>query len=131
MLYDLFAALKLSEERRKCRYRKDNNGLKLFRQYSQDACQLECVIEMATEKCGCVPWDYPQLLKEDLLQVCEGWGRYCFESVLKDSNKELNNCGHCVPDCIVTRYNIYNNNYVLESIINRGLPDCMHNNSTR
>ena len=59
---------------------------------------------MATKKCGCVPWDYPQLIKEGFLEVCEGWGRYCFESVLKDTNKRLNNCGYCLPDCIITRY---------------------------
>ena len=117
MRYRIYAASKLSEKRRKCRYRKENHGLKLFRQYSQDACEFECQIEMATTKCGCVPWDYPQLLKEGLLQVCEGWGRYCFKSVLKDSNKKLNNCGHCVPDCTITRYIICYNQYDLEKLI--------------
>ena len=96
----------MSEERRDCRFRKDNHDLKLFSQYSQAACQFECQIEIATNKCGCVPWDYPQLAKDDLISVCEGWGRYCFEDVLMDTRKRLNECGNCLPDCIVTRYNM-------------------------
>ena len=97
-------ATELSEERRECRFRKDTLGLKLFTQYSQAACQFECQIEIATNKCGCVPWDYPQLAKDRLISVCEGWGRYCFEDVLSDTNKRSNDCGNCLPDCIITRY---------------------------
>ena len=94
----------MSEERRDCRFRKDNHDLQLFSQYSQAACQFECQIKLATNKCGCVPWDYPQLATDDLLPVCEGWGRYCFENVLMDTSKRLNDCGNCLPDCIITRY---------------------------
>ena len=97
-------ATKLSEERRKCRFRKDTHGLKLFTQYSQAACQFECQIEIATNKCGCVPWDYPQLAKDHLISVCDGWGRYCFEDALLYANKRLNDCGNCLPECIITRY---------------------------
>ena len=100
----LMIASKLSEERRSCRFRHDIEGLKLFKQYSQSACQFECQIEMATKKCGCVPWDYPHLNTSGLSEVCEGWGRYCFENVLKDTNRRLANCKYCLPDCIITRY---------------------------
>ena len=100
----LILASKLSEERRSCRFRHDIEGLKLFKQYSQAACQFECQIQMATEKCGCVPWDYPHLNTSGLSEVCEGWGRYCFEGVLKDTNRRLANCKYCLPDCIITRY---------------------------
>lgn len=99
----LIAASKLSEERRKCRFRKDNHDLKLFSQYSQAACEFECQIQMATRKCGCVPWDYPQLATDDLLPICEAWGRYCFVSVLEDTRKRLKHCGNCLPDCITIR----------------------------
>ena len=100
------SASKFSEERRKCRFRTENLDLKLFSQYSQSACRLECQVKMATSKCGCVPWDYPQLMKDNLLPVCEGWGRYCFENVVKNSSKRLKHCGHCKPDCVTTRFTI-------------------------
>ena len=94
----------LSEERRECRFRKDSHDLKLFSQYSQAACQFECQINMAANKCGCTPWDYPQMSNDGLFSVCEGWGRYCFISVLEDTSKRLKHCGNCLPDCITTRY---------------------------
>ena len=101
-----------------CRFRKESSGLKLFSQYSQNACQFECQIEIATAKCGCVPWDYPHVSKKGLLQVCEGWGRYCFESVFKNPKNRKNHCGHCLPDCIITRYVIENNKFCLRTIAN-------------
>ena len=35
-------------------------GLSLFRNYSQDACVLECVVSIAKEECGCLPWYIPR-----------------------------------------------------------------------
>ena len=98
------SATTIDEKRRKCRFATHNKGLTLFRRYSQGACQFECQIKMAIEKCGCVPWDYPQLAEANLTEVCEGWGRHCFESDLRNDAKRLKFCRHCLPDCSITRY---------------------------
>ena len=48
----------LSIQERKCRLIEENNDLKVFKIYTQEACLLECKINMATSKCGCTPWNY-------------------------------------------------------------------------
>ena len=101
-LFSLSAA-KISPTKRDCRFRNENQDMKLFNQYSQNGCMFECQIAMATKKCGCVPWDYPHLRKSGLSDVCDGWGKHCFEGVMKDATKRLANCKHCLPDCSITR----------------------------
>ena len=102
----LLPASQLSEVRRNCRFRTENQGLKLFKQYSQNSCMFECHLAMATQNCGCVPWDYPHFERSGLSDICDGWGRYCFESVMKDTNRGFANCKHCLPDCSITRYKL-------------------------
>ena len=65
----------LPAERRGCRMREETEGLKLFGVYAQTSCIFECMLGVATRKCGCVPWDYPHLRTDGLERVCDAWGR--------------------------------------------------------
>ena len=49
----------LTESQRVCRLSEDNHQLKIFKVYTQEACLLECKIEIAYQRCGCMPWFYP------------------------------------------------------------------------
>ena len=49
----------LLEEQRQCRLLNDINGLKIFNKYSKEACLFECKVEIAMDRCDCLPWDYP------------------------------------------------------------------------
>ena len=49
----------LSEAQRGCRLNTQTNSLNVFDIYTKEACQLECDIQFAFEKCGCFPWNYP------------------------------------------------------------------------
>ena len=49
----------LTESQRHCRLSENNENLKIFKVYSQEACILECKIEKALKRCGCMPWYYP------------------------------------------------------------------------
>ena len=69
----------LSMERRKCRFLSENKGLKIFSNYTQDACFLECKLMQSAKKCLCIPWNYPRFdLSTD---ICDYQGIYCFEEV--------------------------------------------------
>ncbi len=65
--------------RRNCKFRGENGGLKVFREYTQSACVFECMLAQATDRCKCVPWNYPQL--NDTSEMCDYMGAYCFEAV--------------------------------------------------
>ena len=78
--------------------------MRFFKLYSQAACKLECEMLTAYRKCACVPWDYPHIEKDTLVDVCDGWGKNCFENMLLNANKMKISCKHCVPDCNIIRY---------------------------
>ena len=72
---------RLEKGRRKCVFPFENDGMDIFSEYTQSACVFECMLKMAVEKCGCVPWNYPRFyLTTD---VCDYLGVFCFEKVLK------------------------------------------------
>ena len=66
----------LSLAKRKCMFEDEKlkmyNFSKVFKLYSKSACDLHCHIKLVEEKCGCIPWNYPQvrdiLNKMDLIK---------------------------------------------------------------
>ena len=89
----------LTEGQRGCRLQGENNNLQIFREYSREACRLECQVEQAAQRCGCYPWDYPFKYDQDDLLVCDFLGNVCFDNVM--SNSSMDNCdvGRCPMDC--------------------------------
>lgn len=89
----------LSEVQRGCRLREENDELQIYREYSREACLLECQLQRAGQRCGCYPWDYPFYHDEDDLSICDMFGNICFDNVMKNDSKELCDLAKCPMDC--------------------------------
>ena len=77
----------------------------LLREYSREACVLECQIEQAFQRCRCFPWDYPFKSEDDEFLICDIYRNICFENVMKNNSKE--SCGDvkkCPMDCTSISY---------------------------
>ena len=83
--------------KRKCMFPDENQALKIFSQYSQSACELECRIEKAAQTCQCYPWFMPRPRDTEHQTICSVYGNYCFQKVLT-RNEVLKNC-KCWPTC--------------------------------
>lgn len=92
----------LMEEQRQCRFDLENGSLRLFKDYSQSGCLLECELQEAYERCQCIPWNYPHL--EEDMPICNQFGRDCFETAM--SNASSSATCDCPFDCSYTRYRI-------------------------
>ena len=53
--------MSLTESQRDCRLNEDTQNLDIFNVYTKTACMLECKIKYAMNRCGCAPWNYPQV----------------------------------------------------------------------
>ncbi len=95
------SAMDLEEKRRGCRFLSEDKNLKIFRGYNQESCFFECKVNLAFERCQCIPWDYPHPGGK-IEAVCDLWGKVCFENVI--GNSTLSRSCDCPFDCTTTRY---------------------------
>ena len=52
----------LSPGERNCKFEDEIGNLKMFKYYTQEACEFECMIRHAIDICGsCIPWHLPQV----------------------------------------------------------------------
>ena len=56
----------LTELQRNCRLNEKAELMNIFNVYTKVGCLFECNLRHATEKCGCVPWNYPFDSKESI-----------------------------------------------------------------
>ena len=96
------SAKDLTEEQRQCRFDLENGSLKLFKDYSQSACLLECELQEAYGRCQCIPWNYPHL--EEGMPICNQFGRDCFETAMANASSSAS-C-NCPFDCSYTRHSV-------------------------
>ncbi len=76
--------LSMSRDQRGCRFKHEAEDLRLFKEYSKQACQYECAIEKCKDICGCIPWDFPRTDEEyNSAPVCDLAGNHCFNRLLK------------------------------------------------
>ena len=68
---------------RQCRFRDENELLKIFANYTRSACRFECMLERAHESCGCTPWNFPYIGKGDM-EICDMFGSTCFYDLMSD-----------------------------------------------
>ncbi len=61
---------------KRCMSARDDHNLTLFRDYSFSSCMYECRLRVASESCGCIPWDFPRWTEE--LPICHTAGANCF-----------------------------------------------------
>eukprot|EP00095_Tigriopus_kingsejongensis_P009175 maker-scaffold145_size311916-snap-gene-1.10 protein:Tk09175 transcript:maker-scaffold145_size311916-snap-gene-1.10-mRNA-1 annotation:"GE16304" len=94
------AVKELEPTRRECRFKSEIEGLKIFKQYTQTGCILECKLTAGAAKCGCIPWNYPHLESTD--RVCDFHGSTCFERIMANS-EQTKDCD-CPFDCDSIRY---------------------------
>ena len=94
VLYTTTDAEEMSLAKRHCQKSSESNSLKIFKQYSREACVLECALDEASRRCGCKPWNYPLVLEGNKsMLLCDAFGNYCFSKEMKTlSSKSPCNC---------------------------------------
>ena len=82
-------------------FKEDPHELKLFQEYSREACKLECLVNKILKVCQCLPWDF---IRPDGLDVgipCYGKQLLCPKSVIAENSNV--GCG-CPLDCNIIKY---------------------------
>ena len=62
----------LTESQRNCRLNQDSDSLNIFNIYTRTACLFECMMRQATERCGCIPWDFPVNMNDKVRIIRKG-----------------------------------------------------------
>ena len=57
---------KLPEYKRGCRLQEDTDSMNIFSIYTRTACLFECKLKHSLERCGCIPWNYPLDIKNNV-----------------------------------------------------------------
>ena len=83
--------------KRKCMFEDETDNLKIFRKYSQSACELECKIIEAAKTCRCYPWFIPAPPDPEYKTICGIHGNYCFQKVMALPHV-FKSCS-CLPTC--------------------------------
>lgn len=94
------SAKELEPGQRECRLKTENEGMVIFKTYSQSGCILECKLAQGVDRCGCIPWNYPHPSEDQ--KICDFEGSACFERAMADTEK-ARNCD-CPLDCDSIRY---------------------------
>ena len=90
-------------------------------EYSFKGCMFECMLDLAQQECGCVPWNYPRLqdgqgtrnqplgmlsvrllssLSDPETELCDFFWSTCFELALNNNSRRIGQCKPiCLPDC--------------------------------
>ena len=70
--------------------------------YTKNNCKYECHVELAHEKCHCIPWDFVHNIEAE---ECDVFGRMCFyDSISNYTKYPINLCPHCIKACDSTKY---------------------------
>jgi hypothetical protein len=99
----------IKPKNRNCLLSDEISQLKIYKEYSQTNCLLECVLIEAQNKLAnelnltskCTPWYYP--FAEDIESICDPWQTMIFNQNLIQTDPEAK-CSHCLPDCGKTIY---------------------------
>ena len=78
----------------------------MFKYYREEGCFYECRIKYASQRAGCIPWDYPTILNMSDTKICTGaLDRQKMENGLLEvfekhmqNDSALQNC-NCEPNC--------------------------------
>ena len=105
VLYTTPDAEQMSLSKRHCQKSSESSNLKIFKQYSREACVLECALEEALRRCGCTPWNYPLVLEgNQSTLLCDAFGNYCFSKEMKTLSSK-SPCT-CPNDCKAYTYGV-------------------------
>ena len=87
----------LDFHQRNCFLEKEVKQDSLFKIYTKNNCQYECLTKLARNKCDCIPWDFLHNIDAN---ECDVFGRTCFyQSMEKLSQSPEELCNHCLEGC--------------------------------
>ena len=72
----------LELEKRECKLPHETTGFRLFNEYTQKRCEIECASKKATSFCHCLPWYYPNNFT--FLPMCDMFGGFCFNQIMSN-----------------------------------------------
>ncbi len=83
----------------------------IFKSYSQKSCQFECILRLATDKAGCLPWDFPvPTTDEDVPPPDVCVGNYDADQLIAFRTAmfvtDVSTCD-CLPDCERIAYEVH------------------------
>ena len=84
-------------DQRNCKLPHETNGFKLFQEYTQKGCEIECAAKKATSFCKCLPWHYPNNFSS--LPMCDMFGSFCFNRIMSDEVFYKKCKSECLPSC--------------------------------
>ena len=87
----------LDVEKRKCKLPNETDGFKLFKEYTQKRCEIECASRKASSFCRCLPWYYPNDFR--FLPMCDMFGGFCFNQIMSNEVYYKSCKNQCLPDC--------------------------------
>lgn len=90
---------------RNCLFEDENRDMKIFKNYTQSNCLLECSLFYAYEMqlCDCVPWYLPSPGNFTPI-CCDPWQAYEFLENMQTVPGER--CSYCLPDCSLIMYDV-------------------------
>ena len=91
-------------EKRQCKFPDEIEGLRIFKQYSGEACELENMIQYAIDSCGfCIPWNMPFFANmkpgTEKARLCDAYEHNCMNHYLDDINYKVKNATKCYKNC--------------------------------
>ena len=89
----------LSKKDRDCQLDYELNENSIFKIYSKANCRYECGTSLAYKICHCIPWDFLHIAQYSTAEICDVFGRKCFQTVVNNITKNGNECKHCVREC--------------------------------
>ena len=78
--------------------------ISMFKYYRKEGCLYECRIKYASQKAGCIPWDYPTMKNMNDSSICTSHKGALEEFEIHMQNDDaLANC-NCEPNCEEVAY---------------------------
>ena len=90
---------------RGCQFPEETEGfVDIFEEYSQPACQFECMLKYARNLCRCTPWNMPTPAGETSTIICDLYSVPCFDWAMSQRQR-LKDC-NCPVDCNAIKYSV-------------------------
>ena len=97
---------RLSKWDRKCQLNDELDENSMFKIYSKANCKYECEVSLAYNICQCIPWDFFPKLHNPKAEVCDLFGRKCFQTAVNNITKDGNSCKHCMEECDMMKFKL-------------------------
>ena len=95
----------LDVQDRKCHIEDEVQENSMFKRYSESNCKYECRVDLARQRCQCIPWEYMRQSQFSLEHECDVFGRTCFFEEMKNlTENPTHQCPQCLKACDFTRF---------------------------